>query len=155
MKTMLRLAAIAALAVLCAVPAAAQWPAPCTVTIPQGAAISAVVSLASCNEGSYAYPTALTPLEIVPPDELEATSVGLYVHVCTTAACTSSKIKAVSGTLKVYTIPGGATPTGTVDIPPTEGAGWRWIKLQIVTAAGVAVTQATAARTFTMFVRPL
>ncbi len=60
-----------------------------------------------------------------------------------------------NGTIERFKITGGATPTGAIQIDPAITAGWWYVKFQVVNSSNAAVTQSTAARVFTVMVRPL
>jgi hypothetical protein len=132
-----------------------------SVVIPAGASKSAVflpssVSLANCD-GAPLHGGTLAPIAIIPPAAVDATTDAILVELCTsTAGSSCTQVGIGDGTLdrlKIVQSPAG-TPTQSIRIDPQIGATWYAWKLALVTSLNAADIQ-DAARTFTLFVRPL
>ena len=120
------------------------------VTIAAGQSASPVYDLQAYPGYTAPYPAVITG--IYPPAALDANSDGVEILVCRSINSTAClPMYDANGTLLRFKITGGATPTGAIQIdPPSAMPGLRYYKLQVVTSANAAQTQA-AARQFLVF----
>jgi hypothetical protein len=153
------LALVALLAVALAVPASAiTFPVSFTFTVAQNTSVSSTgFDFSSLSVSGVSGRVAASPVMIIPPAALEATSAQLEIEVCSTSAYDDCVHLSDEYGVQIgkFTIVGGATPTSAIFIEPRLAATLRYVQFRITTSAGVHVSQATAARTFTVFVRPL